>query len=217
VTAQLLVTAADDPDVAVLAEAAAALRAGEVVGIPTDTVYGLAVDPWRPGASARVFAIKNRPHHIVLPVLVAGEDQALGLAAGVGPAARRLMAAWWPGPLTIVVRRRPGLDIDLGADTETIGLRCAAHAVPRALTALVGPLATTSATGHGQPPLTVASELAATLAGVALVIDTGACGGAPSTVVDCVDATPRLLRAGALSWPQILATLDLPGGDGPPT
>jgi L-threonylcarbamoyladenylate synthase len=185
VTAQLLVTAADDPDVAVLAEAAAALRAGEVVGIPTDTVYGLAVDPWRPGASARVFAIKNRPHHIVLPVLVAGEDQALGLAAGVGP--------------------------------ETIGLRCAAHAVPRALTALVGPLATTSANGHGQPPLTVASELAATLAGVALVIDTGACGGAPSTVVDCVDATPRLLRAGALSWPQILATLDLPGGDGPPT
>jgi L-threonylcarbamoyladenylate synthase len=116
-----------------------------------------------------------------------------------------------------VVRRRPGLEIDLGAETETIGLRCAAHAVPRALTALVGPLATTSANGHGRPPVTAASELASTLTGVALVIDTGTCGGAPSTVVDCVDGVPRLLRAGAVSWPQILATLDLPGRDGPPT
>jgi L-threonylcarbamoyladenylate synthase len=217
VTTRLLATAADDPEGAVVAEAAAALEAGEVVGIPTDTVYGLAVDPWRPGASARVFAIKHRPRHIVLPVLVGGEDQALGLATAVGAAARRLMAAWWPGPLTIVVRRRPGLGIDLGAETETIGLRCAAHAVPRALTALVGPLATTSANEHGQPPVTAASQLAATLSGVALVIDTGDCVGAPSTVVDCTHDAPRLLRAGAVSWPQILATLDLPGGAGPPT
>ena len=215
--ARILPTPAAAPGVAVLAEAARALRAGDVIGIPTDTVYGLAVDPWRPGASARIFAIKDRPEHVTLPVLVADEAQALGLAADVGPDARRLMAAWWPGPLTIVVARRPGLGAELGGDAGTIGVRCAAHAVPRALAAMVGPLATTSANPHGRPPVTGAAELADLLDGVGLVIDTGECHGAPSTVVDCSDGPVRLLRPGAVLWEQILSTVGLPGGGGRPT
>ena len=216
-TARILATSPDAPDAAVLAEAADALRAGEVIGIPTDTVYGLAVDPWRPGAAERVFVIKRRPRRIVLPVLVADEAQALSLAAEVSADARRLMALWWPGPLTIVVARRPGLGAELGTESGTVGLRRPAHAVPVALAASVGPLATTSANAHGQPPVTGAAELAATLPGVAVVIDAGERRGAPSTVVDCSGGGLRLLRPGSITWDRVLASLGLPGGPGRPT
>jgi L-threonylcarbamoyladenylate synthase len=214
VTARILAWPGDGSEEAALAAASSALRAGEVVGIPTDTVYGLAVDPWRPGATARLFAVKDRPRHVVLPILVADEAQALSLADGVGPDARRLMAAWWPGPLTVVLARRPRLDVDLGGDATTVGLRCPDHAVPRALAASVGPVATTSANRHGRPPVTTAPELADELVGVAVVIDAGECRGQPSTVVDCTAGEVRILRDGSVSREEILATL--PGRDGRP-
>jgi L-threonylcarbamoyladenylate synthase len=184
-----------------------ALRAGSVVGIPTDTVYGLAVDPSRPGAADRIFAAKGRPRTVTLPVLVADEAQALGLSVAVSPAARALMARWWPGPLTIVVDRRAGIDFDLGDEAGSIGLRCPDHPVPLALAARAGPIATTSANRHGRPPVTTAAELAATLPDVAVVVDAGTCDGAPSTVVDCRGPLPRLLRAGQVDWPAIEATI----------
>jgi L-threonylcarbamoyladenylate synthase len=189
----------DPPPPEVLAEAAAALRAGLVVGLPTDTVYGLAVDATRPGAADRIFAAKHRPRGVVLPVLVADLAQVEALVDHIPGAARRLMAAHWPGALTVVLTRRPGLDLDLGDGGATVGVRCPDHAVARALCALAGPLATTSANVHGEPPAHEAAEVAA-MAGVALVLDAGRCDGQPSTVVDYSGEEPRVLRVGAVDW-----------------
>jgi L-threonylcarbamoyladenylate synthase len=189
-----------------LAAAVDALRDGQVVGIPTDTVYGLAVDPWRAGASERVFAVKHRPRGVQLPVLVADEHQAGALCGDIPEAGRRLMARFWPGALTIVVGRRPGLGLDLGDNQRTVGLRCPDHPVALALCRAVGPLATTSANHHGEPPARHAAAVAA-LGGVGVVLDGGRCDGEPSTVVDCSAGDPQLRRAGAIPWTLIEWTL----------
>ena len=176
----------DPPPEDAVERAAEALRGGEVVVVPTDTVYGLAVVAALPGATARAFALKGRPGDVALPVLVADVDQALALAADDVPAgALRLMRRWWPGGLTVVVRRRGELGLELGgADDETIGLRVPAHPVPLALAARVGPLAVTSANLHGSPtPVTAAGVMEHLGAGLGVVLDAGACDGAPSTVV----------------------------------
>lgn len=192
----------------VIAEAVGALRAGHVLGIPTDTVYGLAVDPFSTGAADRLFALKRRPREVDLPVLVADRDQALSLAIAVPEPALRLMDLYWPGALTLVLPRNPGVAADLGTDDATIGLRCPAHAIPLALCAAAGPLATTSANLHGQPTLSTAAEVVATFgSSVNLVIDGGTCAGAPSTVVDCTGEIPKLLRQGRIPWAEIVAAI----------
>lgn len=191
-------SAAGDP----LGPVAAALAAGQVVAVPTDTVYGLAADPTRPGATAALFALKGRPRGLSLPVLVA--DVAQAEAVGVlGPLARRLVGMW-PGPLTVVVARRPGLDWDLGDDEGTVGLRQPAHPLMLALLARVGPLATTSANHHGQPPLTDPASVAAAFPDLA-VLDGGVCEGLPSTVADATGDRPRRLRDGAMAWSEVEA------------
>jgi tRNA threonylcarbamoyl adenosine modification protein (Sua5/YciO/YrdC/YwlC family) len=183
-----------------------ALAAGDIVGIPTDTVYGLAADPFRTGASDRLFSLKRRPRTVELPVLVADVDQALSLAIAVPESARRLMERYWPGAVTLVLPRRPDLNADLGADDATIGVRCADHPVPLTLCRQVGPLATSSANRHGDPPATTAAELAAALgAAVELILDAGPCDGVPSTVVDCTGLEPHLLREGRVPWGDIRA------------
>jgi L-threonylcarbamoyladenylate synthase len=214
VTAAILATAAASPDPAVVAAARAVLAAGGVVGIPTDTVYGLAVDPWRPGAADRLFALKARPRAVTLPVLVADADGVAPLVASVPGVAVRLMAAWWPGPLTLVLDARPDLGADLGGTGATIGVRCPDHAVARALAA-AGPIATTSANRHGAPPVTSAADLAALLPGVDLVVDAGTCDGRPSTVLDCTGGEPRVLRAGALDLAVLMASARRSAGDPP--
>jgi L-threonylcarbamoyladenylate synthase len=178
-----------------------------VIGMPTDTVYGLAVDPFQAGAADRIFAAKGRPRTVALPVLVASAEQAIELVAAVPPIARRLMGRWWPGAVTIVLTRRLDLAVDLGDEVDSIGVRCADHPVPLALTAAVGPIATTSANRHHEPPVTTADDLAATLTGVAVVIDGGRCERAPSTVVDCRGGEVRLLRAGQIGWDRLLASV----------
>jgi L-threonylcarbamoyladenylate synthase len=196
----------DPPPAESIAAAARALAAGDIVGIPTDTVYGLAADPFSSGASDRLFSVKRRPRTVELPVLVADIAQALSLAIAVPASARRLMERFWPGALTIVLPRRPDLNADLGTDDATIGMRCADHPVPLALCNAVGPLATTSANRHGEDPATTAAELAAALgAAVTVVLDGGACAGTASTVVDCTGVDPRLLREGGVSWSEIQA------------
>jgi len=183
-----------------------ALAEGRVVAIPTDTVYGLAVDPLRPGATDRLFALKGRPRDVRLPVLVAGEDQVLELAAVVPDLARRLMTAFWPGALTVVLPRRPGWLADLGAGGDTVAVRCPAHGVPVALCRITGPLATTSANLHGQEPLTTADAVRAAFGDtVAEVLDGGTCTGLPSTVVGCAGAEPELLREGRIPWEEVVA------------
>jgi L-threonylcarbamoyladenylate synthase len=180
-------------------DAVAALRAGEPVVLPTDTVYGIAVAVAVPGATARIFEIKERPTTVPLPVLVADEAQAREIAE-VGPLAAELMERFWPGGLTIVLPRRASFTADLGGeDATTDGLRVPAHPVPVDLARRVGPLATTSANLHGRPTAPTAREVAAELgAGVAVVIDGGRCDGAPSTVVRVEDGAIEVLRQGAV-------------------
>lgn len=183
-------------------EAVAALRAGLVVGVPTDTVYGLAVDPWRPGATDRLFAVKRRPRDVALPVLVADVDQARRLVGGLPELAERLVDAFWPGALTIVLPAPEDLGADLGGDGRSVGVRCPAHDLVRALAAQVGPIAVTSANPHGAAPFPSARSLTDGLDGVELVIDDGPCSGEPSTVVAVDGDRLRLLRAGAL-WEAV--------------
>ncbi|MGH9282420.1 MAG: L-threonylcarbamoyladenylate synthase, partial [Acidimicrobiales bacterium] len=122
--------------------------------------------------------------------------------------ARALMEQFWPGALTVVLPRRPDLRADLGTDEATVGLRCPAHPVPLALCRAHGPIATTSANLHGQPSATTAAELAEVFGeGVAVVLDAGPCEGAPSTVVDCTGAEPKLLREGRVPWADVVAAI----------
>ena len=196
----------------VIAQAVRALASAQVVGLPTDTVYGLAADPFSIGAADRLFRLKRRPREVDLPVLVADEDQALALATAVPAAARRLMERFWPGPLTLVLPRDPDLRADLGTDEATVGVRCPAHPVPLGLCQAHGPIATTSANLHGQPTATTAAEVAAVFGdSVAVVLDGGPCAGAPSTVADCTGEEPRLLRQGRLPWDEVLAAAKAAG------
>ena len=195
-----------------LAAAAAALEAGAVVAIPTDTVYGLAVDPTCAGATEALFALKSRPEGLDLPVLVGSIEQAEALAGpdGLPASARRLAHRFWPGALTIVMPRRRGLDWGLGAHAHSIGLRLPDHAVVRALCDEVGALATTSANRHGEPPCTDADAVTRAFDSRVLVVDGGRCAGAPSTVVSVLGDDPQCLREGAVAWADVLAVV---GGD----
>jgi tRNA threonylcarbamoyl adenosine modification protein (Sua5/YciO/YrdC/YwlC family) len=194
------------PPATSIAQAVRALAEGLPVAIPTDTVYGLAVDPFRPGATDRIFAAKRRPHDVSLPLLVSGEEQALAVATAVPDIARVLMAAYWPGALTLVLPARAGLGIDLGDDDLTVGVRSPDHPVPHALCVAVGPLATTSANRHGQPTLVSAGAVAEAFGDeVPVVLDGGVCTGSPSTVVDCTGQDLKLLREGRIPWAELAA------------
>lgn len=189
-----------------MAAALEALADGRIVGIPTDTVYGLAADPFRPGATERLFEAKRRSRDVDLPVLVASIDQAMSLTTAVPDVAAALMRRYWPGPLTLVLPRRPDLTADLGEDEATIGIRCPAHPVPLALCAKGGPIATTSANLHGEPTSQTAEEVVAVFGdAVAVVLDGGRRAGSPSTVVDCTGTEPRLLREGRVAWSEVQA------------
>jgi tRNA threonylcarbamoyl adenosine modification protein (Sua5/YciO/YrdC/YwlC family) len=186
--------------------AVAALRAGEAVVVPTDTVYGLAVALLVPGATKQLYALKDRPEGVPVAVLVASTAQALELVEPPSAAVARLVDTLWPGPLTVVLRRRADVQLDIGGDGATVGVRCPDHALLRRLTAEVGPLATTSANRHGEPTPETASDAAAALtADVAVVIDGGACRGVASTVVDGTDAALPVLRSGPITPEQVLA------------
>ncbi len=193
------------PPTAIL-QAVRSLAQGLPIAIPTDTVYGLAVDPAVTGATDRIFAVKQRPREVSLPLLVSGVEQALSVATAVPDLALELMAAYWPGPLTLVLPARPGLELDLGEDELTVGVRSPDHPVPQALCAAGGPLATTSANRHGEPTLTTAQAVADAFGdAVPVVLDGGPCSGAPSTVVDCTGHELKLLREGRIPWEELAA------------
>jgi len=202
----LLDATASGPDLeAALGAVSATLAAGGVVGLPTDTVYGLAALPGVTGATAAVFGLKGRPDESPLPVLVTGPEQAAELGQMEG-AAGLLAGRLWPGGLTLVVPRRSGIAWDLGGDPATIGLRCPDHPVARLLCARCGPLAATSANRHGEPALASAAEVVEAFPGL-VVLDGGECRGVASTVVDLTGPEPRLLRRGAVAWEDVLASL----------
>lgn len=194
----------ESPPATVVLQAVRALAQGLPIGIPTDTVYGLAVDPFRAGATDRIFAAKRRPRDVSLPLLVSGVEQALSVSTAVPARALELMARYWPGPLTIVIPAKPGLAADLGDDEATVGVRAPDHPVPLALCAAIGPLATTSANRHGEPPMTTAAEVDAAFGdALGVVLDGGICAGSPSTVVDCTGEELKLLREGRIPWAEL--------------
>jgi L-threonylcarbamoyladenylate synthase len=190
-----------------VAAVVAALRAGGAVVLPTDTVYGLVALPGDPVAADRLFQLKGRGADTPVAVLCADTDQALGLADPVDPVAVRAVAdRWWPGPLTLVLPRRPGVVLHLGQPAATVGVRVPDHDLVRAVAAVVGPLAATSANRHGEPtPGTAAAAAAALGSGVAMVVDGGPLEGAASTVLDATAPAWRVLRAGDLPISDILA------------
>jgi tRNA threonylcarbamoyl adenosine modification protein (Sua5/YciO/YrdC/YwlC family) len=191
-----------------VARAAAALQGGLLVGLPTDTVYGLAAAAEVPGATDRLFAAKGRGGEVPVAVLCADADQALALADPdtLGDDVRRIAARIWPGPLTLVLRRRPDLAYALGEPVATIGVRCPDEPLVLALAAAVGPLATSSANRHGQPtPPTAAGVAEHFGADVALVVDGGERTAPPSTVVDAAGPEWRVLREGGLTLADLRA------------
>ena len=187
-------------------KAADLLAAGMVVAIPTDTVYGLAVDPSQPGAVDRVFALKKRPGAVALPVLVTGWGQVEMVAGTLEGAAQGFADQYWPGPLTLVVPRRGRFRADLGGELAaswTVGLRWPDHPVVQALCTAIGPLAVTSANRHAEPSATSAEDVIVAFTGddrLSAVLDGGVCDGAPSTVVECRGPVSRCLREGAIRW-----------------
>jgi L-threonylcarbamoyladenylate synthase len=190
-----------------LQRAVAELRAGRPVVIPTDTVYGVAALPGIPGAIKAVFAAKGRAKDKALPVLAARLEDLAGVAE-LEATAHRLGAAFWPGPLTLVVRRRPDLAWSLGAGSEdTVAVRIPDCDVALRLLAATGPLAVTSANRSGYPPARTVPEARAALGeAVHHYVDGGRCAGAVSTVVSVVGA-PRVLRAGAIAEDTIRRVL----------
>jgi L-threonylcarbamoyladenylate synthase len=192
-----------------LERAAEALRSGAIVAIPTETVYGLAALPTE-AALERLVMIKRRSTEKGIQLLVASLEQARQVAE-LPATAERLAAAFWPGPLTLVLPQRPDVALSelLTGGRPGVGVRLPDHAVPRALAGLLGPLAASSANVSGEPPATTADQVLAALGDdIPLVLDDGPVrGGVSSTVVACAagEQEPLILREGALSRDQILA------------
>ena len=187
---------------AAAAAALAALRAGEPVGVPTDTVYGLAAGAGDADAIQRLFELKERPADRSIAVLVADVAAAAALVEFDGPA-QRLAEHFWPGPLTIVAARTPAAPSHLGTG-ETIGVRVPDDEVMLAI-AGPAPLAVTSANLHGGPTPSTAQGVADLFPTLNLVIDGGARPGASSTVVDVTGSAPAVLREGPISLDEIIA------------
>jgi L-threonylcarbamoyladenylate synthase len=188
-----------EADPRALSVAAEVLRSGGTVALATDTVYGIAAVAEQAGAVAKLFAVKDRPDTVPIAVLVADLEQARELGT-FDERSSALCAEHWPGALTVVVRRRPGLELELGGPDDTVGLRCPDRELVRALAREVGPLATTSANRHGRHTPTTAAEVARELGdGVELVIDGGSCAGVASTVVDLTGPRAEVLRHGSVA------------------
>jgi len=187
-------------------EAATWIRNGGVVAIPTDTLYGLACDPFRADAVSRLFAVKGRAAGQALPLIAADAAQVAVHLGAVPPLGARLAQRFWPGPLTLIVVAPASLVRDVTGDTGTVGVRVPADTVARAIAAACGrPITATSANVSGQPATSDPDDIERTLGDrIDLLIDTGPTrGGAPSTIVDVTSAEPRLVREGAIPWDEI--------------
>lgn len=178
-------------------EVVAALRDGKIVGIPTDTLYGLAVDPYRQDALDAIFELKGRPGEKPLAILVASMDQAMGLAQ-FADHALDLADEHWPGALTMILPRLPSAPDWLGhRDRRTVGLRCPDHPVALELLEASGPLVVTSANLSGQQAALNHEEAEALFGdAVAIYLEGKAKGGQASTIVDLTAPDPLVLRQG---------------------
>ncbi|WP_341914268.1 L-threonylcarbamoyladenylate synthase [Polaromonas sp. YR568] len=202
----------DGTDPAALLEAARVIRAGGLVGFPTETVYGLGADASSDSAVAGIFAAKGRPSDHPLIVHVAEAAQVLDYASSVPPFAERLMQAFWPGPLTVILPRKPGVAAAAAGGQDSIGLRCPSHPVALAfLQACATGVAGPSANRFGRVSPTTASHVAEEFGDSLLVLDGGPCAvGIESSIVDCTRGRPVLLRPGLLTRAQLEAACGEP-------
>jgi L-threonylcarbamoyladenylate synthase len=189
--------------------AAEAVRRGQLVVLPTDTVYGVGVDAFSAEAVSAVLAAKGRGREMPPPVLVPSAQTVDGLATSVPDYARELIKAFWPGPLTLILLAQSSLMWDLGETNGTVALRMPQDDTALKLLAEVGPMAVTSANVSGQPPAKTIADAAAQLgSAVTVYLDAGPCtGGLASTILDCTGDKPVVLRAGAVSAAQVQEVL----------
>jgi L-threonylcarbamoyladenylate synthase len=191
-------------------EAAKWIRSGGLVVLPTDTLYGLAADPFSSDAVARVFAAKGRAAERALPLIAAETSQVTEHLGPLSGAARHLAERFWPGPLTLLVPAPVALARDVTGGTGKVGVRVPADAIARAVCAEADrPITATSANVSGEPATADPDAVECALGDrVDLLIDAGKTpGGAPSTIVDVTGADLVLVRAGAISWDDIQAWL----------
>jgi L-threonylcarbamoyladenylate synthase len=190
----------------VVEEAVSLLRNGDLVAFPTDTVYGLGCDLWQEEAIARLYKAKERPGNLAIPVLVSAAEQVSQVGMDLPAAFDRLAERFWPGGLTIIVRRRAHVPLLLCAGGDTVAVRMPDHELVRRLAdALGGALAATSANLSGRPAPATAGDVLADLQGrIPLLLDGGRCaGGVASSIIDLVTDPPALLRLGPLSLEEL--------------
>jgi len=196
-----------DPDARAegITAAAAAVAQGDLVVLPTDTVYGIGADAFSAEAVARLLMAKGRGRDMPVPVLIGSVRTLDGIATAIPDVARDLVAAFWPGPLTVICHQQPTLMWDLGETRGTVAVRMPLHAVALELLRATGPLAVSSANLSGQDPATTAAEAEEQLGDwVEVYLDGGATSDArPSSIIDVTSGHPRLLRVGAVSADEL--------------
>jgi L-threonylcarbamoyladenylate synthase len=192
-----------------IAQAADVIAAGDLVGLPTETVYGLAADAANEAAVAKIFAAKGRPNEHPLIVHVADAASASRFASQIPEFAQKLMDAFWPGPLTLILPRRPEIAAAAAGGQNSVGLRCPSHPVALALLKAcaargIHGLAAPSANQFGRVSPTTAQHVQGEFGDDLLILNGGACSvGIESTIVDCSRGVPVLLRPGVLTATQI--------------
>ncbi len=184
------------------------LGRGELVAFPTDTVYGLGVDAFNDQAVRKLFLAKGRNQEKAIPVLVANLEQFVDIVDRTTLPAMRLVERFWPGPLTIVLGQASDLAEAISA-YGTVGVRIPDHPIAQELIRASGPLAVTSANRSGDPEACTADEIETNMgAQVDLIVDGGRTpGGQPSTVVDCTQDPPTILRVGPITEDEIRSVL----------
>ncbi len=212
VETRVLRTDALQPDPEAIRTAAEAIRRGELVAFPTETVYGLAADALNPEAVARVYEVKGRPANNPLPVQVASVDEIPLVAVDVPDVARELIRRFMPGPLTIVLRASPRVPELVTAGAGTVGIRIPDHRVALELLRAAGtPIVAPSANPSGEPPPTSADDVLAYLGGrIEYILDAGTTKlKTASTVVDLTSEPRRILRHGAITDDELAPFLSV--------
>jgi tRNA threonylcarbamoyl adenosine modification protein (Sua5/YciO/YrdC/YwlC family) len=201
--------------VAGLAEATAAARRGELVVLPTDTIYGIGADAFNPAAVTSLLAAKGRGRSMPPPVLVGTVRAATALVDDLGPYGKDLADVFWPGGLTLVCRATPTLHWDLGDTRGTVAVRMPLHQVALELLQETGPLAVSSANRSGSPSATTAAEAEDQLGElVSIYLDGGPCASVlASTIVDLTGPAPRLLRQGVISLERLREVAAVTAGE----
>ena len=190
-----------------LVQAVSALGRGGVVAFPTETFYGLAVDPRSATAVKRVFEVKRRAPDQPLPLIASGVDQIIDHVGTMTPLAARLASCGWPGPLTLIIPASSLLCDDVHLSTGKVAVRVPADAVARALARSAGhAITSTSANISGHPPASTPEHVVASFgSGIDVLIDSGPTpAGLPSTIIDATGGVPVLVRAGAIPWERVL-------------